>query len=97
MRILQYEGISRLSQTVRFFTWNRTTHTAVELARAVRETYPDISLMLDANSAYTLDDAAHLKQLDRFNLLMLEQPLAHNDIYQHSVLQSQIETPICLD
>jgi O-succinylbenzoate synthase len=69
----------------------------VELARAVRETYPAISLMLDANSAYTLDDAAHLKQLDRFNLLMLEQPLAHNDIYQHSVLQSQIETPICLD
>lgn len=69
----------------------------VELARAVRAAYPDILLMLDANSAYTLADADHLKTLDQFDLLMLEQPLGYNDIYQHSKLQPQLETPICLD
>jgi O-succinylbenzoate synthase len=69
----------------------------VELARGVRSVYPDISLMLDANSAYTLDDAAHLAQVDEFNLLMLEQPLGHDDIYQHSKLQPRLKTPICLD
>lgn len=69
----------------------------VELARGVRTAYPDILLMLDANSAYTLDDAEHLKQLDEFNLLMLEQPLGHDDIFQHSKLQPQLSTPICLD
>ncbi len=69
----------------------------VELARGVRAAYPDILLMLDANSAYTLDDADHLKQLDEFNLLMLEQPLGHDDIFQHSKLQPQLSTPICLD
>lgn len=69
----------------------------VELARGVRAEHPDILLMLDANSAYTLDDADHLKQLDEFNLLMLEQPLGYNDIYQHSKLQPQLKSPICLD
>jgi O-succinylbenzoate synthase len=69
----------------------------VELARGVREAFPDITLMLDANSAYTLADIDHLKQFDDFNLLMLEQPLAYNDIYEHSKLQPQIESPICLD
>lgn len=69
----------------------------VELARGVRAVHPDILLMLDANSAYTLADADHLKQLDEFNLLMLEQPLGHNDIYEHSKLQPQLRTPICLD
>jgi o-succinylbenzoate synthase len=69
----------------------------VELARGVREVYPDISMMLDANSAYTLADAEHLKQLDEFNLLMIEQPLGHDDIYEHSKLQPQLRTPICLD
>lgn len=69
----------------------------VELARAVRERFPDISLMLDANSAYTLKDAEHLKQLDQFGLLMIEQPLAYDDIYEHSLLQAQLRTPICLD
>ncbi len=69
----------------------------VELAGAVRSTYPDIMLMLDANSAYTLADADHLAKLDRFNLLMLEQPLAHDDIYEHSKLQKRLATPICLD
>lgn len=69
----------------------------VELAKAVREAFPDILLMLDANSAYTLEDADHLKQLDQFNLLMIEQPLSYDDIYEHSKLQPQLKTPICLD
>ncbi len=69
----------------------------VELARGVREMFPNILLMLDANSAYTLADAEHLKQLDGYNLLMLEQPLGHDDIYEHSKLQPQLQTPICLD
>lgn len=69
----------------------------VELARGVRAALPDITLMLDANSAYTLADAEHLKQLDAFNLLMIEQPLAYYDIYEHSKLQPQLTTPICLD
>lgn len=69
----------------------------LELAAAVRDAYPNISLMLDANSAYTLDDADHLAKLDCFDLLMLEQPLAHDDLYEHSKLQSKIGTAICLD
>ena len=69
----------------------------VELARAVRRQFPDIMLMLDANSAYTLADADHLRQLDQFDLMMIEQPLAYDDIYEHSLLQPQLETPICLD
>jgi O-succinylbenzoate synthase len=64
---------------------------------AIRERYPEISLMADANSAYELDDGAHLKQLDRFGLLMLEQPLAVGDLVDHAALQRQIRTPICLD
>lgn len=69
----------------------------VEMLRAVRSAYPDILLMADANSAYTLDDAPTLKQLDDLNLLMIEQPLGYLDIYQHSKLQAQLRTPICLD
>lgn len=69
----------------------------VELARGVRAEYPDVSLMLDANSAYSLSDAPHLAQLDAFNLLMIEQPLAHNDIYEHGLLQARMNTPLCLD
>ncbi|PJF41610.1 MAG: o-succinylbenzoate synthase, partial [Candidatus Thermofonsia Clade 1 bacterium] len=69
----------------------------VELMRAVRRAYPDIALMADANSAYTLDDAPILKQLDDLNLMMIEQPLGYLDLYQHSKLQAQLQTPICLD
>ncbi|MBE2183723.1 MAG: o-succinylbenzoate synthase [Anaerolineae bacterium] len=69
----------------------------VELARAVRAQFPDILLMLDANSAYTLADAEYLKQVDDLNLLMLEQPLGYFDIYEHSKLQPQLKTSICLD
>ena len=64
---------------------------------AIRERYPEIALMADANSAYELDDAAHLAQLDQFRLLMLEQPLAAGDLVDHAALQRQIRTPICLD
>ena len=64
---------------------------------AIRERYPEITLMADANAAYGLDDAAHLAQLDRFGLLMLEQPLASGDLVDHATLQRQLRTPICLD
>ncbi|WP_235950620.1 o-succinylbenzoate synthase [Heyndrickxia shackletonii] len=69
----------------------------VEVIREIRKVFPDIPLMADANSAYTLKDIDLLKQLDQFNLLMIEQPLEHDDIIHHSKLQKQIETPICLD
>ncbi len=69
----------------------------VELARAARQRFPDIMLMLDANSAYTLADSEHLRQLDQFDLLMIEQPLAYDDIYEHSQLQPRLRTPVCLD
>src|SRR5712692_8341426 len=69
----------------------------VEVVRAVRERFPNIKLMADANSAYRLSDAPRLKQLDAFYLMMIEQPLAHDDIIDHSKLQAQLETPICLD
>ena len=63
----------------------------------VRERHPRIRLMADANSAFTLDDAPLLKQLDAFDLLMIEQPLGYDDIANHARLQTQLETPICLD
>jgi O-succinylbenzoate synthase len=69
----------------------------VELVAAVRAEFPDIALMVDANSAYRLGDAALLQQLDRFGLMMIEQPLAHDDIADHARLQRQLSTPICLD
>ena len=69
----------------------------VEVARAVRARFPDVLLMLDANSDYRLMDAEHLAQLDQFDLLMIEQPLAHDDIYHHGILQAQLQTRICLD
>jgi o-succinylbenzoate synthase len=63
----------------------------------VREHFPSIHLMADANSAYSLKDARLFQELDRFNLMMVEQPLAHDDIFDHAQLQKQIKTPICLD
>ena len=69
----------------------------IELLRTIRKTFPDVPLMADANSAYTLNDIELLKQLDEFNLLMIEQPLAHDDLIDHATLQKQIQTPICLD
>ncbi|HEY2352849.1 MAG TPA: o-succinylbenzoate synthase [Candidatus Acidoferrum sp.] len=68
-----------------------------EFVAAVRKEFPDIRLSVDANSAYSLDDVAHLQRLDAFNLLMMEQPLSWDDIYSHSKLQAQVKTAICLD
>jgi O-succinylbenzoate synthase len=69
----------------------------VDMIGGVRKRFPDVPMMADANSAYTLDDIEVLKALDEFNLTMIEQPLAHDDIIDHAKLQSQIKTPICLD
>jgi len=68
-----------------------------EIVRRVREHFPQIRLMGDANSAYTLRDVPLFKELDQFDLMMLEQPLAHDDIFDHAELQRQIKTPVCLD
>jgi O-succinylbenzoate synthase len=69
----------------------------VDVIRQVRERFPAVRLMADANSAYTLGDTAHLKKLDEFHLMMIEQPLAHDDIIDHAKLQAALDTPICLD
>jgi len=69
----------------------------LDLVKAVRKEYPDIQLQVDANSAYTLADIRMLKALDGFGLQLVEQPLGYDDIYDHSVLQREITTPICLD
>src|ERR1043165_4230214 len=69
----------------------------LKIVERVRKEFPDIRLMGDANSAYKLSDAPLFQQLDQFNLMMLEQPLAHDDIFDHATLQRQIQTPVCLD
>ncbi len=68
-----------------------------KIVERVRKSFPDILLMSDANSAYTLNDAPLFRALDQFKLMMIEQPLAYDDIFDHAVLQRQIQTPICLD
>jgi o-succinylbenzoate synthase len=69
----------------------------VEWVKAVRERFPAIALMADANGDYSLADAGLLARLDEFRLTMIEQPLSYHDIYQHSLLQARLETPLCLD
>ena len=69
----------------------------VDVVRQVRERHPSALLQVDANSAYTLDDLPTLRALDDFDLLLIEQPLAHDDIIDHARLQAEIRTPICLD
>jgi O-succinylbenzoate synthase len=69
----------------------------VKVINEVRKRFPHIRLMADANSAYTLADADHLRQLDDFYLMMIEQPLGHDDIVDHAELQAKLATPICLD
>ena len=69
----------------------------VEAVRAVRERFPSILLQVDANTAYTLDDAPQLAKLDEFDLLLIEQPLAEDDVRGHAELARLVRTPICLD
>ncbi|MEH7346039.1 o-succinylbenzoate synthase [Bacillus sp. JJ1532] len=69
----------------------------VEVMREVRKHFPNVPLMADANSAYRLEDIDHLRALDEFDLMMIEQPLASDDIIDHATLQKQINTPVCLD
>lgn len=69
----------------------------VEVFERVRNRWPGITLSCDANSAYKLRDEDHLVSFDAFDLLMIEQPLWHDDFYFHSVLQKRLNTPICLD
>ena len=69
----------------------------LDLIEALREKYPKMPLMVDANSAYTLADTDLLAQFDRYDLMMIEQPLTPGDLLDHSKLQSRLATPICLD
>ena len=69
----------------------------IDYVAAVRAALPDAPLMVDANNAYTMADAEHLAQLDAFDLLMIEQPLEHDDVVRHAELQRCLRTPICLD
>jgi O-succinylbenzoate synthase len=69
----------------------------VEPVRLLRERLGRVSLMVDANAAYTLKDALHLATLDVFDLMMIEQPLDYDDLRDHAQLQARIRTPICLD
>jgi O-succinylbenzoate synthase len=69
----------------------------VEDIHAVRNAYPQILLQVDANSAYRLEDTESLKALDNYNLLLIEQPLAEDDLWDHHKLQAVLSTPICLD
>jgi len=69
----------------------------VDRVAAIRTDHPDILLSVDANAAYTLADVETFRSLDAFDLLMIEQPLHHEDLVQHAALQAEIRTPICLD
>ncbi|MGZ5436582.1 MAG: o-succinylbenzoate synthase [Pyrinomonadaceae bacterium] len=69
----------------------------IDIVRKVRERFPQIRLSGDANSAYSLNDVDLFRRLDEFDLMMLEQPLAHDDMFDHAELQKAISTPICLD
>ena len=69
----------------------------VEVLKILRKNFPEIPLMADANGDYLETDLQYLKQFDQFNLMMLEQPLYYNDIYYHSLIQKELQTPLCLD
>jgi O-succinylbenzoate synthase len=84
------EGFSRIKLKIKP-GWD------VQVLEEVREHFPDIDLMVDANAAYSMKDLDLLLALDRFGLIMIEQPLAHDDLLEHSRLQRLLDTPICLD
>ncbi|MEO8230904.1 MAG: o-succinylbenzoate synthase, partial [Ignavibacteriota bacterium] len=69
----------------------------IQFVKAVRKEFPNILFQVDANSAYELKDIELFKQMDDYNLLLIEQPLGYEDIYDHSKLQRELKTPICLD
>jgi O-succinylbenzoate synthase len=69
----------------------------VEVLKTVRKDFPDVDLMVDANADYSVDDMDILKQLDEFNLMMIEQPLSYDDLFFHARVQKALKTPICLD
>jgi O-succinylbenzoate synthase len=69
----------------------------VEVTQAVRQAFPEIRLQVDANSAYRLETAEALAPLDELDLLLIEQPLAEDDLWDHSRLQTRFSTPLCLD
>jgi O-succinylbenzoate synthase len=71
--------------------------TDLERVRAVREAHPHVALSVDANAAYSLQDVALFRELDDLDLLMIEQPLGHDDLLDHAKLQREIRTPLCLD
>ncbi len=84
------EGYNRIKVKIKP-GWEMTPLTAL------RERYPDLRIMADANSAFRLEDAALFREMDKLDLLMIEQPLGYDDIADHAKLQAQINTPICLD
>jgi len=69
----------------------------LQFIKALRKEFPDILLQVDANSAYSLNDIKIFKEMDDYNILLIEQPLGYEDIYDHSKLQRELKTPICLD
>ncbi len=69
----------------------------IEMLAGVRERFPDLPMMADANSAYTIADAARLRELDALKLMMIEQPLFYDDFLEHARLQALLETPVCMD
>lgn len=69
----------------------------ISVIEKVRALFPEIALMADANSAYTLADVPLFRALDEWKLMMIEQPLAHDDILDHAALQREVKTPLCLD
>jgi len=69
----------------------------IEVIQKLRKSFPNVPLMADANSSYTLEDIELLKQMDDYHLMMIEQPLACDDIVDHAKLQNELKTAICLD
>jgi O-succinylbenzoate synthase len=69
----------------------------IQFIKAIKKQFPETMLQVDANSAYTLDDIGLFEKMDDFNLILIEQPLGYEDIFDHSKLQRKLKTPICLD